>query len=79
MCFVSVTLLPLFLWMMGGPVSQSFSAFGFLRQGGWKRPPSRPLTDSALGGSWWASLSVSLDCALICYNLVELDSPESVM
>lgn len=30
-------------------------------------------------GSWWASLSVSLDCALICYTLVELDSPESVV
>lgn len=71
------------LWQTigGGPVSQSFSAFSVSRQaldGSVHRVTPSP--DSALGKTWrWASLSVSLDCALICYTLVEIDSPESVL
>lgn len=77
--FVSVTLLPLFGGRLAG-LSANLSLPLVLRQardGGVHQVA--PRQTPALGGSWWASLSVSLDCALTCYTLVELDSPESVM
>ena len=79
LCYLS---LPLFGRRLAEGLSVNlFSAFSAWRQaldGSVHRVTPSP--DSALGKFWRrAPLSVSLDCALICYTLVEIDSPESVL
>lgn len=71
LCVFCVCYLAATLWQtIGGPVSQSLSAFGFKGDSRWRRPSSRPSPESFLV---LVGLSVSLPW--LCFNmLVELDS-----
>lgn len=61
-CYLAAT-----LWRTtGGPVSQSFPAFGFKAGSWWKRPPSRPLQDSC--ETVLVGLSVGLP--RLCFNML---------